>query len=57
LLVDLASPPGGFDIVAAKKYGIDIIRALSLPAKTAPKTAGSIIAESILNIIEEEIGE
>jgi dipicolinate synthase subunit A len=34
LLVDLASPPGGFDIVAAKKYGIDIIRALSLPAKT-----------------------
>jgi len=54
LIIDLASAPGGVDIVAAKKYEINIIHALSLPAKTAPESAGVIIAESILNIIEEE---
>ena len=55
LIVDLASAPGGVDIVAAKKYGANVIHALSLPAKTAPESAGMIIAESIVNIIEEEI--
>lgn len=55
LIVDLASAPGGVDIVAAKKYGVNVIHALSLPAKTAPESAGIIIAESIINIIKEEI--
>ena len=55
LIIDLASAPGGVDIVAAKKYELDILHALSLPAKTSPDSAGIIIAESILNIIEEEI--
>lgn len=55
LFIDLASAPGGIDLVAAKKYGYEVIRAPSLPGKTAPKTAGAIIAESIFNIIEEEL--
>jgi dipicolinate synthase subunit A len=56
LLIDLASAPGGVDIVAAKKHGLAVTHALSLPSKTAPASAGEIIAESILNIIEEELG-
>ena len=54
LFVDLASAPGGVDILAAKKYGLNVIHALGLPGKTAPDSAGMIIAESILNIIKEE---
>lgn len=55
MIIDLASAPGGVDIIAAKKYNLDIIHALGLPGKTAPESAGRIIAESITNIIMEEI--
>ena len=55
LVVDLASAPGGIDIVAAKKCGLEVIHALALPAKTAPSSAGAIVAESVMNIIEEEL--
>ena len=54
LVVDLASAPGGVDLVAAKKYELNLIHALSLPSKTAPISAGEYMAESILNIISEE---
>ena len=54
LLVELASAPGGFDIVAAQKLGVNVIHALSLPNKVAPESAGDIITESIINIISEE---
>ena len=55
MVVDLASAPGGIDMIAAKKYDLNVIRALALPGKTAPETAGEIIAESIMNIIKEEL--
>lgn len=55
LIIDLASAPGGFDMVAAKKYGVEIIHALALPSKIAPASAGEIIADSIINIITEEL--
>ena len=54
MIIDLASAPGGVDIVAARKRNLNIIHALSLPAKTSPISAGNIITESILNIIREE---
>ena len=55
LVVDLASAPGGIDMIAAKKYDLEVIHALALPAKTAPSSAGAIVAESIMSIIEEEV--
>ena len=55
LFVDLASAPGGIDLVAAKKFEYEVVRAPSLPSKVAPVSAGEIIAESIFNIIEEEL--
>lgn len=53
LLIDLASRPGGVDFRAAEKFCIKTIHALSLPGKTAPLTAGRIIASAIYNILEE----
>ncbi|MBR5154983.1 MAG: dipicolinate synthase subunit DpsA [Clostridia bacterium] len=53
LIIDLASKPGGVDFETARKMGIKVIWALSLPGKVAPDTAGDIIGKTILNIIEE----
>ena len=53
LLVELASVPGGFDVCAARELGANISWALSLPGKYAPKSAGTIIAESVIEILKE----
>ena len=53
LIIDLASKPGGVDFDEAKKLGINVIWALSLPGKTAPDSAGEIIADTVMNIINE----
>ena len=53
LILDLASRPGGVDWEYAQKSGKKVVWALSLPGKTAPVTAGEIIAETILHILEE----
>ncbi len=53
LIIDLASKPGGVDFDAAKKLGINVIWALSLPGKTSPDSAGEIIADTVVNIINE----
>lgn len=53
MIIDLASLPGGVDFEAAHKFSIDAVRALSLPGKCAPKTAGEIIKTTVFNIIEE----
>jgi dipicolinate synthase subunit A len=52
-LIDLASLPGGVDRQAADEFGIQVIQALSLPGKVAPKAAGEIIKETIFNILKE----
>lgn len=53
LIVDLASRPGGVDMEAAKKLGIRVVWALSLPGKVAPVSAGHIIKTTVLHILEE----
>lgn len=53
LLIDLASLPGGVDFEAAHTLGIDARRALALPGKCAPKSAGEIIKKTVFSIIEE----
>ncbi|GHU53909.1 dipicolinate synthase subunit A [Clostridia bacterium] len=53
LIIDLASKPGGVDFTIAQTIGIKVIWALSLPGKVAPITSGEIIANTILNIIDE----
>ena len=53
LIIDLASIPGGFDFDKAKQLDLNPIWALSLPGKVAPKTAGEIIKNTVINIVDE----
>ena len=45
--------PTGVDFAAAQQSGLNVIWALSLPGKVAPRTAGNIIKDTILNMIHE----
>ena len=54
MIIDIASYPYGFDIKYAQSKNIKITVLPSLPGKSFPETAGNIIAETIINIIEEE---
>lgn len=53
LIIDLASNPGGTDFSKAQDKGIKAIHALGIPGKVAPKTAGKILADVILDIIKK----
>lgn len=59
-IIELASAPYGVDFDAARKNGIDVVRASGLPGKYTPKTAGEIIGKRIEeflvpdNILEKE---
>lgn len=56
LFIDLASRPGGIDFSAAADLGIRAVWALGLPGKTAPVTAGEIIAGAVCSILDERSG-
>ena len=53
VIIDLASMPGSIDFEAAEELGLRAERALGLPGKFAPKTAGEIVKETVLNILDE----
>ena len=53
LIIDLASSPGGTDFAAADRLGIRALHAPGLPGKTAPVTAGEILAGEVRDILEE----
>lgn len=57
LIIDLASMNGGVDIGAAEDNGIRVVRALSLPGRTAPTSAGRIIYDTVSVIMREEGSE
>lgn len=52
LVIDIASAPGGCDYAACDRHGIKYIKALGLPGRYSPQSAGEIIAQTILNIEE-----
>lgn len=53
LVIDLASRPGGTDFAAARELGVRTEHALSLPARCAPQTAGALVAQTVLSILQE----
>lgn len=53
LIIDLASKPGGVDFESAKKEGLNVIWALSLPGKTSPVTAGEMLCKTVVNVLNE----
>lgn len=54
LFIDLASMNGGIDVDCAEKHGIRVVKALSLPGKCSPITAGKIIFDSVCEYMKEE---
>ncbi len=48
LYIELASPPYGVDIEAAKAVGVDVRLASGLPGKYAPVSAARIIADCVI---------
>lgn len=56
LIIDLASKPGGVDFESAKKAGLNVIWALSLPGKNAPVSAGHILCDTVTGILSETEG-
>ena len=55
VIIDLASAPGGIDLCAAKEHGLTIHSVQSLPGKYSPKTAGEIVAKTVIHILEEGV--
>ncbi|MCQ2470870.1 MAG: NAD(P)-binding domain-containing protein [Clostridia bacterium] len=53
ILIDVSSNPFGFDFDYTESINKKVNILSSLPGKCVPKTAGIIIAETIINIIEE----
>lgn len=53
LLLELASPPGGFDQDAVHERGLHLVSAPGLPGKVAPVTAARIIQKTIYRMLEE----
>ncbi|WP_106766016.1 dipicolinate synthase subunit DpsA [Paenibacillus faecalis] len=54
VIIDLASAPGGCDFRYAERRGIKAMLAPGLPGIVAPKTAGIIMANTLVELISEE---
>ena len=52
-ILDLSSTPGGVDRAAARRLGLKMIWALSLPGKVAPLTSAEFIKETLYHILKE----
>lgn len=53
LIVEAAGAPYGVDFEACRRHGRELVKAFSLPGKTAPKTAGILIADTVVGMIKE----
>ncbi|MCQ6274146.1 dipicolinic acid synthetase subunit A [Bacillus sp. V3B] len=53
LIIDLASKPGGTDFRYAEKRGVKALLAPSLPGIVAPKTAGNILANVLIQLLQD----
>lgn len=52
VLMELASFPGGFDTVSVKEFAFPFILASALPGKHFPETAGNILADTLLDLVD-----
>ncbi|MBD2866810.1 MULTISPECIES: dipicolinate synthase subunit DpsA [Paenibacillus] len=55
VIIDLASKPGGTDFRFAEKRGVKAMLAPGLPGIVAPKTAGRIIANTVSQLIMDDV--
>ena len=54
LLLELASPPGGFDRNLAENLGLRVMAAPGLPWRSAPRTAAELMLREIERTMKEE---
>ncbi len=54
LLIDLASAPGGIDRLAAQEMGVRNVWGTALPGKCAPESAGILLAETLVEMLQDE---
>lgn len=53
-IMELASAPYGVDFNLARKCGVEVVKAFSLPGKYTPKSAGELIGEKIEENLQRE---
>lgn len=54
LLIDLASLPGGVDFESGSELGFTALRALALPGKYSPRSAGKVVSDIVTRKLKEE---
>ena len=54
LLIELASPPGGFDPDIAEQCEVHYIQGGGIPGRYAPLAAGRIVGETIIEFLKKE---
>ncbi len=54
VLIDLASAPGGIDASQCLRRSLQFTHARGLPGKTAPATAGRLIAQTVARTLTEQ---
>jgi dipicolinate synthase subunit A len=47
VIIDIASRPGGCDLMAADHYGIKVVAALGLPGIYTTKSSAKVLADAI----------
>lgn len=52
VIIDIASRPGGTDLMAAEAYGIKVVAALGLPGLCATKSSAKVLADTFLNTVK-----
>lgn len=55
LLLELASAPGGFDLMAVQRGGLCYVGGQGLPGKYAPRAAGELIADYTVRVLNGEV--
>ena len=54
LLVELASPPGGFDKTLARNIGLHVVLAPGLPGRCLPLAAAELMRRTVYEILHEQ---
>ena len=54
LLLELASPPGGFDALLAQNIGLRVLAAPGLPGKSAPASAAALLRRTVERVMSEQ---
>lgn len=57
VIIDIASRPGGTDLMAAEAYGIKVVAALGLPGKYTTKSSAKVLADTIERLQPSQEGE